>query len=344
VTDATIVAMGPWSVRMHRRTIVAGLGILAALVVALVATLSLGGYSVPIPRVLAAVFGQGSPADELIVAQLRLPRALAAALVGMALGLAGSIFQSVTRNPLGSPDVIGFDTGSATGALVAMLLLHGGIAATSIGAVAGGAVTAVLVFVLAARNGIAPLRLVLVGIGAGALLAAVNSLLIVRAQVYDAQSASTWLVGNLAGRGWPNVALLAPVVVLGAILALLLARPLTLAEFADERSTSLGLHPGRLRVAAIALAVVLASGAVATAGPILFIALAAPQVARRLTRAPGPNLIASGLVGGVLLVCADLAARESFQPRQLPVGVLTGVVGGIYLIWLLGREWRKGRG
>jgi iron complex transport system permease protein len=337
------VAVGPWSVRTHRRGLLASVVILGVLVVAIVASLALGSYGVPLPRVLAAVLGHGTPADQLIVGQLRLPRIIVAALVGIALGLAGAIFQSVSRNPLGSPDVIGFDTGAATGALVAMLLLHGGILSTSIGAVAGGAATAVLVFVVASRNGVAPLRLVLVGIGGGALLGSVNSLLIVRAEVYDAQSASVWLVGNLAGSGWANVAVLGPVVLLGGALALALGRPLALGEFSDERSSSLGLHPGRLRLAAIGLAVLLASGAVATAGPILFIALAAPQIARRLTRAPGPNLVASGLGGGVLLVVTDLAAREAFQPRQLPVGVLTGVVGGIYLAWLLGREWRKGR-
>lgn len=339
-----VLAVGPLSVRLRRRSVIVGAVLIALLAVCIAASLSIGGYSVPLPRMLSALVGQASPADELIVTRLRLPRVLTAALVGASLGIAGAIFQSVTRNPLGSPDVIGFDTGSATGALVAMLLLHGGIAATSVGAVAGGAATAALVFVLAARGGVAPLRLVLIGIGAGALLAAVNSLLIVRAQVYDAQSAAIWLVGNLAGRGWQNVELLVPLVAVGAVAALLLARGLTLGEFADERSLSLGLHPSRLRVGAVGVAVVLASGAVASAGPVPFIALAAPQVARRLTRSPGPSLLASGAVGAVLLVLADLAAREAFQPRQLPVGVLTGVVGGGYLIWLLAREWRKGRG
>lgn len=344
MTAVSVLAVGPWSVRVQRRSLVIGAALVGVLAVAVVVSLSLGAYPVPIPRVLTAIFGQGTPADELIVSRLRLPRVLSAVLVGIALGVAGAIFQSVTRNPLGSPDVIGFDTGASTGALVAILVLRGGLVATSVGAVAGGALTAALVFALSSRHGVAPLRLILVGIGGGALLAALNSMLIVRANVYDAQSATIWLVGNLAGRGWTDVALLGPVVALGLLFAVLLERPLTLGEFADDRSASLGLHPGRLRIVSIALAVLLASGAVAIGGPIQFIALAAPQIARRLTRATGPNLVASGLVGGVLVVLADLAAREAFQPRQLPVGVLTGVVGGIYLAWLLGREWRRGRG
>jgi iron complex transport system permease protein len=343
VTNLLEIGVGVVSVRIRRRSLLVGVLVIVALLLAILASLSLGSYLVPPDRVLLTVFGQATPADELIVSQLRLPRVLAGALVGIALGISGAIFQSVSRNPLGSPDVIGFDTGAATGALVAMLVLHGGLLATSVGAIAGGAVTAALVYALASRDGVSPLRLVLVGIGGGALLGALNSMLIVRAQLYDAQSASIWLVGNLAGRGWTNVALLAPVVLIGLVLSAVLSRPLTLGEFADERSATLGLHPSRMRLAAIALAVLLCSGAVATAGPILFIALAAPQIARRLTQATGPNLAASGLLGGVLLVLADLAAREAFQPRQLPVGVLTGVVGGGYLAWLLAREWRKGR-
>ena len=342
MTATLVIAIGALSVRVHRRALVAA-GVLAILLLgAMLAALSLGAHTVAVSQVLATVFGDGSPTDELIIGELRLPRVVAGALVGVALGAAGGIFQSVTRNPLGSPDVVGFDSGAATGALVAMLVLHGAVP-TPVGAVIGGALTAVAVFALSARGGVAPLRLVLVGIGAGALFGAINSLIIVRAQSVDAQSASVWLVGNLAGRGWTEVAALGPIVLVGVAGAAAISRSLTLGEFADERSASLGLHPGRVRAIAVALAVLLASGAVATAGPILFIALAAPQVARRLTRATGPNLVTSALTGAVLLVLADLAAREAFQPRQLPVGVLTGVVGGIYLIWLLGREWKKGR-
>jgi iron complex transport system permease protein len=337
------ITVGPWSVRVRRRPLLIGAVLLVVLAASIVAALSLGAYSVSPADVIATVFGGGSPAQQIIVGRLRLPRVLCAALVGVALGVAGGLFQSVSRNPLGSPDIIGFDTGASTGALVAILLLHGGILPTSIGALVGGAATAVLVYSLAFRGGVSPLRLVLVGLGGGALLGALNSLLIVRAELYDAQSATAWLIGNLAGRGWGNVALLAPVVAVGLVLAALLTRAMTIAEFPDDRAISLGAHPGRTRLAAVAVGVLLASGAVATAGPIQFVALAAPQIARRLTRAPGPNLLPAGLTGAVLLVLADLVAREAFQPRQYPVGVLTGLVGGGYLAWLLGREWREGR-
>ncbi|HWB35537.1 MAG TPA: iron chelate uptake ABC transporter family permease subunit [Rugosimonospora sp.] len=343
MTSISVLAAGSWSVRVHRRSLLVCVGLAGAVLAALVLSLAAGANAFPVPRVIAALRGDGTPAEQLIIAQLRLPRALTALLVGAALGIAGALFQSLTRNPLGSPDVVGFDTGASTGALVVLLLLRGGGGATSVGAVLGGATTAALVFLLASRHGVSPLRLVLVGIGAGALLSSVNSLLIVRAQVYDAQSASVWLVGNLAGRDWDQVRTVGPVLAVGLVACVALSRPLTLGEFSDERSISLGVHPGRVRAAAIATGVLLASTAVAAAGPIQFIALAAPQVARRLTGAAGPNLACAGLTGALLLVLADFAAREAFQPRQLPVGVLTGVVGGGYLLWLLGREWRKGR-
>jgi iron complex transport system permease protein len=338
-----VVAAGPWSVRVRGRAVLVCALLAVAIVAAVVVSLAAGANSFPIPKVIDAVLGHGTPAEKLIVAELRLPRAVTAALVGLALGIAGAIFQSLTRNPLGSPDVVGFTTGASTGALVVLLVLHGGLTETSLGAVGGGALTALAVFLLSSRRGVAPLRLVLVGIGAAAMLQAVNSLLIVRAQVYDAQSASVWLVGNVVGRDWSDVRLMGGILIVGLVLCVALWRPMTLSEFSDERSMSLGLPVSRTRVVAIGIGVLLASGAVAVAGPIQFIALTAPQVARRLTGAEGANLTASGLTGALLLVVADLAAREAFQPRQLPVGVLTGIVGGVYLAWLLGREWRKGR-
>jgi iron complex transport system permease protein len=339
-----VLRLGQASVAVQPRYAAVCVALLAALPLVGLAALAVGAVPVGLDRVLGALVGSGTASDQLVVVELRLSRVVCGALVGLALGLAGAVFQSVTRNPLGSPDVIGFDTGAATGALVAMLVLGGGVVGTSLGAVAGGAVTAAAVSGLALRHGSDALRLVLVGIGVGGMLSAANSMLIVNAEIYDAQSAAVWLIGNLAGRGWSRAAMLAPVLVVLVPLALLLSRRLRIAELSDERASGLGLRPGRMRLAAVGVGVMLASTAVATAGPIAFIALTAPQVARRVTRASGPNLFAAGLTGALLLVISDFAAREAFQPRQLPVGVVTGVVGGGYLAWLLTREWRKGRG
>ncbi|GLY04444.1 MULTISPECIES: iron chelate uptake ABC transporter family permease subunit [Actinoplanes] len=344
MTGVPVLAAGSLSIRFGRRSVAVCVLLGVAVAAMVVVSLAAGVNAFPPDRVFAAMTGAGTPAENLIVGELRLPRAVTAALVGVALGLSGAIFQTLTRNPLGSPDVVGFGTGASTGALVMMLLAGGGLLATSIGAVAGGAITATGVYLLSARHGVsAPLRLVLVGIGASTMLASLNSLLIVRAQVYDAQSASIWMVGNLVGRGWADARLIGGALLLGVVACTLLARPLALSEFSDERSMSLGLPAGRMRMSAVAVGVLLASAAVAVAGPIQFIALTAPQVARRITGASGPNLAASGLTGALLLVITDFAAREAFAPRLLPVGVLTGIVGGAYLAWLLGREWRKGR-
>jgi len=327
---------------VERRPLVVCLLLAAVAAGVVVGSLVLGEIQVGLPRVWATLTGHGTAIEDLLVLDLRLPRVLTALLVGAALGMAGAIFQNISRNPLGSPDVIGFDYGSATGALVVMLFLDGSGLQTAAGAVVGGMATAALVYVLALRNGLDGLRLVLVGIGVGFALISVNQYLIVRSNLYDAQSAAVWLVGNLAGRGWDHVRLLAPALLVLVPLALLLARPLRMAELSDQTAVALGLRTERVRLAAVVVGVLLASVAVATAGPIAFIALTAPQIARRLTRVTGPNLVASGLTGAILLGISDWCARELFAPRPVPVGVLTGVVGGLYLAWLLTREWRKG--
>ena len=228
--------LGRWSVLLDPRSVLVCLLLAAALVLALVAAVLVGEHPMPVAALARVLSGTATPAEALIIGDLRAPRVLTGAVVGLALGLAGALFQSVTRNPLGSPDVIGFDTGAATGALVAMLVAGGGVLTTALGAVAGGAGTAVAVLLLAtgrgrdARHGPDALRLVLVGLGVGLGLAAFNSLLVVSSNLYDAQSAAVWLIGNLAGRDWSRLALLAPVVAVGLVLALLLGRRLAVAE------------------------------------------------------------------------------------------------------------------
>ncbi|HYG94905.1 MAG TPA: iron chelate uptake ABC transporter family permease subunit [Nocardioides sp.] len=338
-----VLRVGPISLAVPLRSALSCLGLLVALLCAALASLVLGEIQVGLPRVLLTVTGEGLPVEELIVQDIRLPRVLVGGLVGAALAMSGALFQTITRNPLGSPDVIGFEAGAATGGLVALLVLDGGIGAAASGAVVGGGVTAAVVYGLAMRHGVDALRLVLVGIGIGAMLLSVNSLLITTSRIYDAQSAAVWLVGSLDGSTWDQAAVLAVVLLVVGGAALLLSRPLRLAELTDDSATGLGLATERSRLLAVVVGVLLAATAVAAAGPVAFIALSAPQVARRLTGASGPNLVASALTGALLLVLADHAARELFQPRMVAVGVMTGLVGGLYLAWLLTREWRKGR-
>lgn len=340
----TVRAGRSLSVRVEGRTLAVCLGLLVALLVVVTVSLTTGDYPISVPEVLRTLAGQGRRADEFIVLGLRLPRVVTGLLVGFALGVAGAVFQLVTRNPLGSPDVIGFTSGAVTGALVVLLVLGGSGWQTSGGALVGGGVSAVLVYLLSTRGGVQGYRLILVGIGVSAVLQAVNSYLLTRSRVEDALQAQVWITGSLNGRGWEQatpvglgLAVLLPVL-------LVAGRSLTVLDLGDDAARALGVDVRRTRLVVLVIATVLTALAAVAAGPIAFVALAAPQVARRLTRAVGSGLVAAGLTGALLLLVSDLVAQRVFAPTQLPVGVVTGAVGGLYLAYLLVSQWRRGRG
>nr|WP_206067079.1 iron chelate uptake ABC transporter family permease subunit [Nonomuraea sp. FMUSA5-5] len=304
-----------------------------------VAALSTGEFTVPVPDIISAIFGQGTPVAELIVGKLRAPRVVTGLLVGAAFGLSGAIFQSLTRNPLGSPDFIGFTAGASTGGILAVVA--GGSAMTIAGgALAGCVVTAVLVYALAYRGGVQGYRLVLVGIGANALLLAVNSYLLTRANINDAANAGAWLTGSLSGRGWDHAVPVALALLVLLPLCAFIARPMRMMEMGDDAAKAMGIKVEAVRAVAVTAGVLLAGVATAAAGPVVFVALAAPQLARRLTRSPGVTLASSALMGAVLLTAADLAAQRVLAPTQLPVGVLTAAIGGTYLVLLLRKDRR----
>ncbi|MEU4804693.1 iron chelate uptake ABC transporter family permease subunit [Actinosynnema sp. NPDC023587] len=335
---------GRVSFRLHARSLwVSGL-LLVITAGALVAALVLGDYHVPLDDAVRAVFGESTRMAELFVERRRLPRALTAVLVGIAMGVAGAVFQSLTRNPLGSPDIVGFGHGAATGAVVVLLLVGGGTTQTAVGAFVGGLVSAAVVYLLALKGGAHGYRLVLVGIGVSAMLIAFNNYLVTRADLDDARAATVWIVGSLYERRWPEAALMAValLVLLPAVLAL--SRTLSVLDIGDEGATALGVRVERSRLALIVTAVGLTAVATACAGPVAFVSLVAPQVSRRLTGSAGPGLLPAGLLGGVLLLVSDIVAQQITSPGELPVGVVTGAVGGAYLGWLLLREWRSGRG
>ncbi|MBM9466940.1 iron chelate uptake ABC transporter family permease subunit [Nakamurella sp. YIM 132084] len=329
---------------MHPRVGWTTLALAVAALASLAWAVSVGDYPVPLGQVLATLVGQGQPGTDFVVLGLRLPRAVCALAVGAALGAAGSVFQSITRNPLGSPDIIGFTQGAAVGAVLQILVFRGSSTAIALGAVAGGLVTTAVVLLLAGRGGPLGYRLILVGIGVNFLLVSFTWWLMITARLEDAASAQVWLIGSLNGRGWSQVwPVVIAVVVLVPVLTAL-SRPLAVLEMGDDVARGVGVAATRTRVWAIALAVVLTGAAVATAGPIAFVALAAPQLARRLTGATGPAVLPAALMGGFLLVVSDIAAQRVFAPTQLPVGIATGVVGGCYLAGLLVVQWRRNRG
>lgn len=325
--------------RVHVRSLIVCI-VLAAVALA-VAIVSVGSGEYPLSpiEVVQTLFGSGPAGADLIVMDIRLPRVLDALLVGAALGIAGAIFQSLTRNPLGSPDVIGFTQGAAAGALLMFAFVGGGSLAVAAGAVVGGLVTAALVYGLAFQRGSQGYRLVLVGIGFSAFLASTTGYLITKVSLGTAQSARVWLVGNLNGRGWEHVEPVAIALLVLTPCIVILSRHLTMLELGDEAAAALGIRVERSRLLLVGVAVLLTAVAVASAGPIAFVALAAPQVARRLTRASGPGLGASAVMGATLLALSDLAAERLFGNTPLPVGVVTGAVGGVYLAWLLFHGW-----
>ncbi|WP_282697385.1 iron chelate uptake ABC transporter family permease subunit [Streptomyces sp. CC208A] len=302
-----------------------------------------GDFPIAPGEVLDTLLGRGTVVQEFAVLELRLPRVLVAILVGAALALGGAVFQSISRNPLGSPDVIGFGQGATVGALTVIVLFQGSAVATALGAVAGGIVTGAAIYLLAWKRGVHGYRLVLVGIGAAAMLTSVIHYLITKADLMDATRATVWMTGSLEGRDWTQFWPLLAVCCVLVPLILGHGRALRMLEMGDDAAYALGVKVERTRVVLMASAVLLVAVATSAAGPIVFVSLSAPQLARRLTRAPGPNLAVSAVMGSALLLSADWIATHAFGDRRLPVGVVTGILGGCYLLWLLVSERKAGR-
>ncbi|MFM9629153.1 FecCD family ABC transporter permease [Streptomyces galilaeus] len=323
---------------------VAGVTLLLAAATFLVFCLSIsvGDFPIGLPNVIATIFGRGEQVDQFVIMDLRMPRALAGLVVGIALGVSGAITQSIARNPLASPDILGI-TGGASAVAVFLVTVSGGTAAAitesvgvSAAALAGGLGTGLLVYFLAWRRGIDGFRLILIGISVSAVMEAITTWLLVSADIRDVARAQAWLVGSLDNRSWNEVwvalwcSLVLLVVVTGAAFQF---KPM---HFGDEVAAGLGVRYGRVRAVLLLCAVLLAGVAVSAAGPVPFVALVAPQVAMRLTRSPTPPMVASGLAGSLLLTGADLTARTAL-PISLPVGVVTAAIGGPFLVYLLVR-------
>ena len=277
--------------RMPLRLLLVNLSLLALCLTMAVAALCYGTLQLSLEQVFAALSGEAPKNLVTVVTQWRLPRIAMALLLGGALGMSGAIFQSIIRNPLGSPDVIGFNMGAYTGALIAITLFNGGYYYIAGGALAGGILSALAIYLLAWRQGIAGFRLIIVGIAISAVLVSTNTWLIITASLERAMDAAMWQAGSLNGMTWQKAQPATAFIVLAAAAALL--------------------------------------------------ALAAPQIARRLAGQSSVTLTSSALMGATLLLGADVVSQHLFAPIQLPVGVVTVCIGGLYLIWLLIREARR---
>jgi len=326
---------------LSRRLLMSCLLLTVSAILLILWSLQRGAVNLDAGQVLAALTGDAPRNITLVVTEWRLPRALMALLIGAALGVSGAIFQSLMRNPLGSPDVMGFNTGAWSGVLVAMVLFGQHLTAIALAAMVGGILTSLLVWLLAWRNGIETFRLIIIGIGIRAMLVAFNTWLLLHASLETAVTAGLWNAGSLNGLTWAKTWPSAPLMLLMLVFAGLLVRRMRLLEMGDDSACALGVSVERSRLLLMLVAVVLTAASTALAGPISFIALVAPHIARRLSGTARWGLTQSALCGAVLLLLADIVAQQVFMPYQLPVGVVTVSLGGIYLIALLIQESRK---
>ncbi len=324
-----------------RRLVLSCLLLMLVSLAVAVFSLRSGAVTLDFTQVFNALTGSAPRNITMVVTEWRLPRVMMALLVGAALGISGAIFQSLMRNPLGSPDVMGFNTGAWSGVLVAMVLFGQHLTAITLAAMAGGILTSLIVWALAWRDGIETFRLIIIGIGMRAMLMAFNTWLLLQASLETSLSAGLWFAGSLNGLTWAKTLPAAPLILLMFICALLLVKRMRLLEMGDDSACALGVSVERSRLMLMLVAVVLTAAATAIAGPISFIALVAPHIARRLSGTARWGLTQSALCGSLLLLAADLCAQQLFMPYQLPVGVVTVSLGGIYLIVLLVQESRK---
>lgn len=350
MTSVQAVRFGPVSVRYSRRLVVVGLTALALTVLAAAAHIGFGGTTIPYPTVLRALFlGDVDPATQLAVTEFRAPRMVAALVVGAALAASGAITQTIARNPLASPDILGVTAGASAGAVGVLILAGGGAAGVSgvaatlgmpVAAFAGGLAAGLGTYVLAYRNGIDSYRLILVGLGISGFGTAVTTWMLTLGDVTSAAQALTWMTGSLNGKDWTTVTPMAAVAVALLAGATWMQRWLLLTALDEDVAIGLGLRLTTVRAVGLVLAVLLAAVATVIAGPLVFVALASPQIARLLARTPVPSVPVSALVGAVFVLVADSAAANLLSV-SLPAGVATAVLGAPYLIHLVLRSQRR---
>ena len=338
------LAVPPVSGVLRPRLILVCAALVLAVFLLLCWGVAIGDYPVSFPDVVKALAGSGDPGTVLVVQELRLPRALTGLLVGVAFGISGALFQTMTRNPLASPDMIGLTEGAGT-AVVAGIVLgwDGGLGIQTLGLL-GALGTALLVYLLAWKNGATGYRIILVGIGVSWMCTSATDYLLARGRQFEAQAALGWLVGNLNGRTWSQVDTLALTTVVLVPMALATGRWLRTLQLGDDVAAGLGTPVRTARLVLMLVGVGLIAFGTAAAGPVAFVALAAPQIAQRLAGTAWPPLVVSGLTGALVVVGSDLVAREVIPGTELPVGIVTGVVGAPVLLWLLIRTNRAGSG
>ena len=325
--------------RRHRGTVLAVLGILIVVVFAV--TLMVGKSFYGPAEVFRVILGETVPGASFTVGELRLPRATMAVLAGFAFGIAGVTFQTMLRNPLASPDIIGISSGASVAAVFGIIVLALDETAVSFLALGGALVTAAAIYLLSHRGGFAGTRLILIGIGVAAMLDSAVTYILSRAAAWDLQTAMQWLTGSLNGATWAGVLPLALASAVLVPLVLSQGRRLGMLRLGDDSAAVLGVNVPRTRVLLMVSAVALLAFATAACGPIAFVAFMAGPIASRIIGPGASPLLSAGLVGALLVLTADLAGQFAFDSRY-PVGVITGALGAPYLVFLLIRINRSG--
>ena len=329
----------------RRRRYLLVCGVLTVLILAMLAiSLMFGRQFFGPGEVLRVLLGEQVPGASFTVGVLRLPRALVGALAGVAFGMAGITFQTMLRNPLASPDIIGISSGASAAAVFCIVMLSMTETAVSIVATIAALATAGIIYLLSFKGGMSGIRLILIGIGIAAMLQSVVSYVISRAAQWDLQTAMRWLNGNLNGSTMDQAIPLVVAVVVGGVILTMLSKGLDTLRLGEETSAALGVNVERTRLLLILFAVTLLAFATAAAGPVAFIAFLAGPISVRLLGAAGSAgspLVPAALVGALLILVADFIGQFAFGTRY-PVGVITGALGAPYLIYLLIRSSRSG--
>jgi iron complex transport system permease protein len=325
----------------HKKAVAVALFLSIASVVALLLSAGLGDMVISPKDVVSTLLGKGTEEHALVINTFRLPRIILAFLVGASLAVSGTILQGIIRNPLASPDIIGITGGASLAAVAFISFLAGDVSIRWLPLVAtlGAWMIALLIYMLAWKQGVTAIRLVLIGIGMASLLSALTTFIMVTSPDYKTSQSYLWLTGTVYGATWENVLTLLPWTVVFIPLAWLYARVVNVQQLGDDMAKGVGNPIQRHRFVLLFFSVALAGSAVAVAGGIGFVGLIAPHMARKLIGPVyGGMLPVAALIGGLMVLVADLVARTAFLPSDIPVGVFTSGIGAPFFIYLLYRN------
>ncbi|WP_018751141.1 FecCD family ABC transporter permease [Paenibacillus sanguinis] len=331
-------------IRVRNTSVILLLAIIAAVLA--VVNIGIGAVPISVVDIWQALAGQGDPDLTHIIIHYRMPRILLALLVGSALAVSGLIAQTILLNPLAAPDTLGISSGAAIGAVLLMVSLQPELQSyglSSIAAFAGGALGAMLVYALAYRNGLNPVRLGLVGVAVSACGSTLVQLLVIHSSM-NTNTVLLWLNGSLWGQTWAQVSQLGPIVLLLIPVAWALGTHLDILHLGDISSKGLGMRVELVRFFYLFLAVLLTSSSIAVVGMIGFVGLVSPHMARRMVRGGHRIYIpVAALIGSIMLLLADTLGRSVAPPIEFPAGLITALIGAPYFLYLLRREFRRQR-